>query len=60
MQSKGIAMFKMLTFAAFGGIGYAAYSFYQKNGRVPKVNELVETIQGLTASATAKKDSSKP
>jgi hypothetical protein len=40
-------MFRLLTFAAFGGLGYAAYSFYQKNGRVPNVYELADTVKTL-------------
>jgi hypothetical protein len=42
-------MFRLLTFAAFGGLGYAAYSFYQKNGRVPNLNELADTVKILIA-----------
>lgn len=47
-------MFKMLTFAAFGGLGYAAYSFYQKNGKVPNVTELLDTVKTLTGPQIAK------
>ena len=44
-------MFRLLTFTAFGGLGYAAYSFYQKNGRVPNLNELANTVKTLIAVA---------
>jgi hypothetical protein len=52
-------MFRLLTFAAFGGLGYAAYSFYQKNGRVPNLNELVDTVKTLTNPETYKNEGRK-
>jgi hypothetical protein len=49
-------MFRLLTFAAFGGLGYAAYSFYQKNGRVPNLNELADTVKTLIAPQPERSD----
>jgi hypothetical protein len=42
---KGIAMLKLVTLGALGALGYAAYRYFEKNGKLPNLNELVDTVK---------------
>lgn len=38
-------MLKLIVLGALGAAGYAAYVFFEKNGKLPDIKELGETLK---------------